>query len=389
MGAGIAAISTMKAKTAVRIKEVDAKGVGRGFDYVHTLLEKDRKRKIRSAHDVNRMMNMLTGCTDLSGFKSLDMVIEAVFEDLELKQKLLREVEAATSTDTIFASNTSSLPITDIAKASTHPETVIGMHYFSPVEKMPLLEIITTPDTADWVTATCVEFGKKQGKTVIVVRDGTGFYTSRVLAPYMNEAAWALSEGVSIEKLDRALVDWGFPVGPITLLDEVGIDVGAKVAGIMEKAFGSRVKAPDSMDRLLDDDRKGRKNSRGFYSYQFGKKAGVDPSVYQTLGISVDKNAGGTDEELALRLVLQMVNEAAYCLEEGILHNARDGDVGAIFGLGFPPYTGGPFFWCDTVGVDTVVAQLEAHAEKFGARFKPAQILVDYAKQGKKFRGDL
>jgi 3-hydroxyacyl-CoA dehydrogenase/enoyl-CoA hydratase/3-hydroxybutyryl-CoA epimerase len=389
MGAGIAAISTMKAKTPVRIKEVDAKGVGRGFDYVHKLLAKDQKRKIRTGHEVKRIMNMVTGCTDLSGFKSLDLVIEAVFEDLELKQNLLREVEAATSTDTIFASNTSSLPIADIAKASTHPETVIGMHYFSPVEKMPLLEIITTPETADWVTASCVAFGKKQGKTVIVVRDGTGFYTSRVLAPYMNEAAWALNEGVSIEKLDRALVNWGFPVGPITLLDEVGIDVGNKVAGIMEKAFGDRVKAPGSMTKLLDDDRKGRKNSRGFYTYQFGKKAGVDPSVYKTLGITVDDKAGGTEEELALRLVLQMVNEAAYCLEEGILHNPRDGDVGAIFGLGFPPYTGGPFFWCDTVGVDNVVKHLEEHAEKYGPRFKPAQILIDYAKQGKKFRGDV
>ena len=222
-----------------------------------------------------------------------------------------------------------------------------------------------------------------------MVNDCAGFYTTRVLAPYMNEAAWALSEGVSIEKLDRALVDWGFPVGPITLLDEVGIDVGAKVAGIMEKAFGERVKSPDSMTKLLDDDRKGRKNSRGFYTYQFGKKAGIDASVYKTLGITVDPKAGGTDEELALRLVLQMVNEAAYCLEEGILHSARDGDVGAIFGLGFPPYTGGPFFWCDTVGADEVVEQLETLSAKYGTRFKPAQILVDYAKSGKKFRDDV
>lgn len=389
MGAGIAAISATKAKTPVRIKEVDAQGVGRGFDYVHTLLEKDRKRKIRSGHDVKRIMNMVTGCTDLSGFRSLDLVIEAVFEDLGLKQKLLREVEAATRTDTIFASNTSSLPITEIAKASTHPETVIGMHYFSPVEKMPLLEIITTPHTADWVTATCVDFGKRQGKTVIVVRDGTGFYTSRILAPYMNEAAWALNEGIPVETLDSALVDFGFPVGPITLLDEVGIDVGAKVAGIMEEAFGARVKVPESMARLLDDDRKGRKNGRGFYSYQFGKKAGVDPTVYQTLGIQPNKSAAGTDDELAMRLVLQMVNEAAYCLQEGILLSPRDGDVGAIFGLGFPPYTGGPFFWCDTVGVDTIVAKLNALADIHGERFKPAQILVDYATQGKKFRVDV
>ncbi|MEC9465361.1 MAG: fatty acid oxidation complex subunit alpha FadJ [Myxococcota bacterium] len=385
MGAGIASISVMKADTPVRIKEVDDQGLGRGYDYVRKLIDKDVKRKIKSKHDALRLGNMVTGCTDLSGFKGVDLVIEAVFEDLELKRQLLRDVEAATRPESIFASNTSSLPIGDIAEASRHPETVIGMHYFSPVEKMPLLEIITTDKTADWVTATCVEYGKAQGKIVIVVQDGTGFYTSRILAPYMNEAAWAISEGVRVEELDQALVNWGFPVGPMTLLDEVGIDVGAKVAGIMEKAFGERVKAPEAMDRLGADNRLGRKNGRGFYRYEQGRKGGVDESVYGVLGVQPSK-AVCSAVELQERLTLQMVNEAALCLEEGILRSPRDGDIGAIFGLGFPPYTGGPFTYCDTVGVDTIVSKLKAHADRFGSRFEPAQILVDHANANKRFR---
>ena len=385
MGAGIASISIMKAQVPVRIKEVDDKGLGRGYNYVRKLIEKDVKRKIRTKHDALRLGNMVTGCTDLSGFKGVDLVIEAVFEDLDLKQRLLREVEAATRPDSIFASNTSALPIREIAEASKHPETVIGMHYFSPVEKMPLLEIITTEKTADWVTATCVEYGKAQGKIVIVVQDGTGFYTSRILAPYMNEAAWAIAEGARVEELDHALVNWGFPVGPMTLLDEVGIDVGAKVAGIMEKAFGDRVTAPGSMHSLGADNRLGRKNGKGFYRYDDGRKGAVDETVYGVLGVEPGKGKF-SEVELQERLTLQMINEAALCLQEGILRSARDGDIGAIFGLGFPPYTGGPFTYCDTIGADTVVSKLRAHSDRYGKRFEPAQILVDYAKADKKFR---
>jgi 3-hydroxyacyl-CoA dehydrogenase / enoyl-CoA hydratase / 3-hydroxybutyryl-CoA epimerase len=385
MGGGIAAVSSMKAGTPVRIKEVDDAGVARGLAYVNKLLFGEVKRRRRSRQDAAKVMHLVTGTTDYSGFKAVDIVIEAVFEDLELKRKVLQATEEASREDTIFASNTSSLPIGDIAAASKHPETVIGMHYFSPVEKMPLLEIIVTDQTADWVTATCVEYGKRQGKTVIVVRDGTGFYTSRILGPYMNEAAWLLAEGAAIEDLDEALMDWGFPVGPIVLLDEVGIDVGQKVAGIMEKAFGERIKAPSTMDALIQDDRKGRKNGRGFYKYENGKKAGVDHSVYEVLGQTADRKSF-PKEEIQQRLGLAMINEAALCLQEGILRSARDGDIGAIFGLGFPPFTGGPFMYVDRVGASEIVRRLERFAERYGKRFEPAEILRQHARDGKRFR---
>jgi 3-hydroxyacyl-CoA dehydrogenase/enoyl-CoA hydratase/3-hydroxybutyryl-CoA epimerase len=258
------------------------------------------------------------------------------------------------------------------------------MHYFSPVHKMPLLEIITHPGTADWVTATCVEVGKRQGKTVIVVNDGVGFYTSRILAPYMNESAFLLAEGADIAELDRALTDFGFPVGPITLLDEVGIDVAAKVARIMHTAYGDRMLAPGTTDALVGDGRLGRKAKKGFYTYAEGKKKEVDESVYALMPHGKDRKRFDR-AEMAERCSLQMVNEAIRCLGEGILRSPRDGDIGAIFGLGFPPFLGGPFRFAEAQGLTRILQRLEHYQERHGARFAPAPLLIERVKSGKRF----
>jgi 3-hydroxyacyl-CoA dehydrogenase/enoyl-CoA hydratase/3-hydroxybutyryl-CoA epimerase len=220
---------------------------------------------------------------------------------------------------------------------------------------------------------------------VIVVNDGTGFYTSRILGPYSNEAAFLLEEGASVQAIDMAMEDWGFAVGPLLLADEVGIDVGAHVAIIMQDAFGDRMKGPDMMKGLIEDDRKGRKNGRGFYIYDDGKRAGVDPTVYDALGVG--PRVPVSKKDVTERLTLAFINEAALCLQEGILRSARDGDVGAVFGLGYPPFRGGPFFTVDQMGADVVVAKLEALEARFGDRFTPAQILRDHAESGEKFRG--
>jgi 3-hydroxyacyl-CoA dehydrogenase/enoyl-CoA hydratase/3-hydroxybutyryl-CoA epimerase len=294
-------------------------------------------------------------------------------------------VEAAVPADAIFASNTSSIPIGQIAKGAAHPERVVGMHYFSPVHKMPLLEVIVTDDTAPWVVATCVAFGKRQGKTVIVVRDGVGFYTSRVLAPYLNEAAFLLTEGAGIRQIDRALENFGFPVGPLRLLDEVGIDVGYKVGNIMSEAFGERMALPEGMKSVYADERHGRKNERGFYRYD-GKEKGdrpADDAVYAVLGTKGDVEK--TEDEIAQRCVLQMVNEAAHCLGEGILKRPRDGDIGAIFGLGFPPFLGGPFRYIDSIGVREMTRRLHRYERQFGPRFRPAPRLVEMAERDERF----
>ena len=385
MGGGIAAVSTLKAKDITRIKEVDADGVARGLSYVGKVVARQAKRRRMSPFDVDRIMNRVSGSATWDGFANTDIVIEAVFEDLDLKQSIVKDVESAMSEDTIFASNTSSLPISAIAEASSRPETVVGMHYVSPVEKMPLLEVITTDKTADWVTATAVQVGKDQGKTVIVVNDGTGFYTTRILVPYLNEAAFLLQEGASVEAIDQAIEKWGFPVGPLLLTDEVGIDVGAHIAVIHEDAYGDRMAGPPMMAGLIEDDRKGRKNGRGFYSYDGDERGDVDETVYEALGLSKERDTFPRTE-IQDRIILAFINEAARCLEEGILRSARDGDIGAVFGLGYPPFRGGPFWTVDTMGADVVVAKLEELTEKHGPRFTPAQILRDHAESGKKFR---
>jgi 3-hydroxyacyl-CoA dehydrogenase/enoyl-CoA hydratase/3-hydroxybutyryl-CoA epimerase len=387
MGGGIAFV-TANAGIAVRLKDRDSEGVLKGLAHVRSLVDGRVKRKKLSPGEGDRLMTYVTATTSYDGFRDADVVIEAVFEDLELKHRVLRETEAAAHVDTIFASNTSSLPITKIAEASARPHTVIGMHYFSPVEKMPLLEVIVTERTAPWVTATCVELGKRQGKTVIVVNDGVGFYTTRILAPFMNEAAHVLSEGVSIEAIDEALLDYGFPIGPIKLTDEVGIDVGEKVGRIMVAAFGDRLEAPQGLERLVASGRKGKKNGKGFYLYgdEKAKRREVDPSVYDVLGVEPTKKMDAF--EIAERCTLQMVNEAARCYGEGILRSARDGDIGAIFGLGFPPFRGGPFRLVDSMGADVVVRKLERFRDLYGKRFEPAPVLRELGRLGKGFYDD-
>ena len=267
MGAGIAYVSAAQAKIDARLKDRDEPALGKGLKYVREICDERVEARRLTPTERDLSMAHVTATADYAGFDAVDVVVEAVFEDLDLKRQVLAEVEAHTGKRTVFASNTSSLPIGKIAEGARRPEQVIGMHYFSPVHKMPLLEIIVTDQTLPWVTATCVELGKRQGKTVIVVRDGAGFYTSRILGPYLSEASFLLSEGVPIERIDDALVSWGFPVGPITLLDEVGIDVGFKVGHILHEAFGERMAPPPGVERLLTDQRLGKKNQRGFYGY--------------------------------------------------------------------------------------------------------------------------
>jgi 3-hydroxyacyl-CoA dehydrogenase/enoyl-CoA hydratase/3-hydroxybutyryl-CoA epimerase len=277
------------------------------------------------------------------------------------------------------------LPISQIAAAAARPENVIGLHYFSPVEKMPLVEVIAHEKTSPETIATTVAFARKQGKTPIVVKDGAGFYVNRILALYMNEAAQLLLEGQRIEHLDKSLVKFGFPVGPMTLLDEVGIDVGAKISPILEKELGERFQAPSAFAKLLNDDRKGRKNGKGFY--QYGSKAKkaklVDESIYGVLGVINASNKDG--KEISERCTIQMLNEAVRCLEEGIIACPRDGDIGAIFGIGFPPFLGGPFRYMDTLGAAHVVARLEHYQKLHGERFAPSERLKQMAQNGERF----
>jgi 3-hydroxyacyl-CoA dehydrogenase/enoyl-CoA hydratase/3-hydroxybutyryl-CoA epimerase len=384
MGSGIAYVTT-NAGIPVRIREKDDAAVARAFAAVAGIYDGRVKKRSMDRLEKLARMRLLTAGTGWEGMDRVDVLVEAVFEDLKLKQEMLRTFETLNQKG-IFATNTSSIPIGEIAAVSAHPETVLGMHYFSPVNKMPLLEVIVTPRTSDEVTGTAVALGKKQGKTVIVVNDGPGFYTSRVLAPYMNEAVMLLLEGASVEDIDGALTGFGFPVGPLTLLDEVGIDVGAKVAKVLHGAFGERMSVPEVMGNVIESGRLGRKNGKGFYTYGDPKKKAVDVTVYD--GLPGGRRRKKIDrEEIVERCVLQMVNEAILTLGEGILRSARDGDIGAVFGLGFPPFRGGPFRWIDAEGSARVLERMRGLEGRFGQRFRPAPMLVERGLSGRQFHG--
>jgi 3-hydroxyacyl-CoA dehydrogenase/enoyl-CoA hydratase/3-hydroxybutyryl-CoA epimerase len=383
MGGGIAYV-TVAAGLSVRLREKDAAACGRAQASVGTILDERVKR--RSIDRLERLATarLLTTTTGWEGLGAVDVLVEAVFEDLALKRELLAAFEAVNPRG-IFATNTSSIPIADIARGARRPEAVIGMHYFSPVNKMPLLEIIPSAATAPEVIATAVALGKRQGKTVIRVGDGPGFYVNRILGPYMAEAAWLLAEGAAIEDLDGALTGYGFPVGPIALLDEVGIDVGEKVGRILHAGFGDRMKPPDALAAVVAAGRKGRKSGQGFYTYD-GKKKRVDETVYDLLP-GGRRRQRVARPEIAERLSLALCNEAARALGDGVVRSARDGDIGAVFGIGFPPFRGGPFRALDAMGAKAAVDALSRLRDRHGARFEPAPLLVEQARGGGKFHG--
>jgi len=385
MGSDIASVSLPL--VPVTLRDVSEEALSRGARHVYEGLSRRVKSRAITRFERDRLMARLRPTLAEDGLARADLVIEAVFEDLDLKHRVLAEAEERISPEAVFASNTSALPIADIASAAKHPERVLGMHYFSPVPKMPLLELVVAERTAPWAVATARDFAVRQGKTVVVVKDGPGFYTTRILSPYLNEAMILLAEGARIEEVDRALKDFGYPVGPITLLDEVGIDVGAHVVNEFGQLYTHRgLGASDALPRLFEAGYSGRKNRKGFYEYSGKRRKGPKPvnrAVYAFFGGAERKPF--PRKEIAERMAFLMINEAVYCLQEGILSCPRDGDVGAILGLGFPPFRGGPFRYLDTLGARSAADALNRLAERHGERFKPAPLLEEAAGAGRGF----
>lgn len=386
MGAGIAGTAVAQAGIEVRMRDADLARVGKGLKASIGILDGRLKRRRITRQEYQRLSALLSGTVDFSGFPRTDLVIEAVFEDLTVKRTVVAELEATIGKQAIIATNTSTIPITDIATGAHHPGRVLGMHFFSPVDRMPLLEIIPGAATEPDAIATAVQFGRRMGKTVIVVADRPGFWVNRILSPYLNEAGHLLMEGTPIEAIDRTMTKFGFPVGPIALLDEVGLDVAAKGGGVMHQAFGERLTPADAIGRMLADNRLGRKSGRGFYRYEGGKKAGVDHQVYRLLSITPSDRV--SPQTIEQRLVYAMLNEAAMAASEGVVRSPRDGDIGAIFGIGFPPFRGGPLRMIDDLGAAQVVSTLRALAAELGPRFAPTGSLVAMAEQGGKFYDD-
>ena len=385
MGAGIAEVSATKGVN-VLLKDIKQEVIDGAYKQIWASINKRLRRKSISKIQAEQQISNVTGDLTYSNFNTADVVIEAVLEEMSLKKRIIEDIEKNCDKDVIIATNTSSLSVTEMASHAKKPKNVIGMHYFSPVPKMPLLEIVKTDKTAESVIATCYQLGVRQGKTCIVVKDGTGFYVNRILAPYSNECMLMIDEGLAIDTVDNSLVKKGFPVGPITVADQVGLDIVAHVTETSKSLFENRegVIISEAAVAMHKDGRKGKKNGKGFYTYdEKGKRKGVDSTAYKYFKGNGDQEL--PIEEIQDRAVMLLYKEAINCLEEGIISSVKDGDIGAVFGMGFMPFTGGPFRAMDTMGIQNVVNRMYDLHSKYGVRFMPPNLLVQMAEKGEIF----
>lgn len=383
MGGGIAQIIADKTDANIRMRDINWQALAGGMKAAARVWKRKVDARRMKRGEMERKLARISTTTTWEGFQRADAVVEAVVENLNIKRQVLAEFEGLAKEDAIFASNTSTIPITDIAAQAKRPENVVGMHFFNPVDRMPLVEVIRGEKTSDTAAATIANFARKLGKTVVYCNDGPGFVVNRILGPYMNESGFILEEGNTIESIDKAMLDFGMPMGPMALLDEVGIDVASKVAHILGGAFGERMQASGVVDKLFADGRHGKKNGKGLYLYENGKRKNPDPTVYKVLAI---KNTHPADAKAVVeRMVLAMINEAALILDERIVATAGELDLAMIMGTGFPPFRGGLLRYADSLGVPYVVARLEELASRFGRRFDPTAPLRRLAERGGKF----
>ncbi len=381
MGGGIAQLVADKAGLPIRVKDIQAAALATALGHAAGLFERRVRRRRLKPAEKRRKMALLQPTLEDAGLESCDFVIEAVVENLAVKQKVFADLARRVPERTILASNTSSLSIDAIGQLAAGRERVVGMHFFNPVDRMPLVEVVVGRQTGRETAAAVAAFARRLGKTPVVVRDGPGFLVNRLLAFYSAEAMWLLDEGLRVEDVDRAMLDFGMPMGPLRLADEVGLDVSAKVGQILHGAFGDRLPFPAWIDRLAGTGRLGVKSGLGIYRYDGRRERGPDPGIYSLLGLSPRRTAPDL-AALAERMVLPMVNEAARCLEEGVVGSPGELDLAMVFGTGFPPFHGGLCRWADGQGLAVLAARLESLAGSVGPRFAPSEALLRFAEQG-------
>jgi 3-hydroxyacyl-CoA dehydrogenase len=365
MGAGIAQVVTYAGIPCV-LRDTTKELVDRGLATIRGIYGDRVKKGKMTPEQLEQKMMLVSGSTDLKDFGDVDLAIEAVFEDLEVKKQVFADLGRACPPSAILASNTSALPISAMGEASGRPDRVAGLHFFYPAPVMKLVEVIPTAKTSTETVDTLVSFCESIRKMAVRVKECAGFLVNRILMPYIGEAIWALEEGAgSMKQIDEAMVKFGMPMGPFLLADTLGIDVCFKVALILEKAYGTRAKAPATLKAVYDAKRYGRKSGAGFYSYSDQPEWSAAPAK------------GGF---VAERILYAMVNEAAFCVEDGVA-SASDVDLAMLAGTGFPPMTGGLLHWADQVGLDAVLARLKEW-EKGAPRFKACALLETKVKAG-------
>lgn len=380
MGSGIV-FQFSKLDKLVRMKLRRYEQAGEAMQSVAKVYDGFLKRHRLSKDEIGMKLAHISYTTEFNGFAHCDLALEAIVENTEAKQELYAQLEEIMDEKAIIASNTSSLSIGMLSKKMKHPERFVGMHFFNPVPRMPLVEIIPGKMTSDKTIASVVALAKEAGKTPIVVGDCAGFLVNRILLPYINEAVRMFEEGADFERIDKLVLDFGMPMGPFVLADEVGLDVGYKVAKVLEDAYGERMKVSSILDRVYHQMQLlGKKGGKGFYVHSNKNRVAND-----AVKALVFSKRNFDEKEIIDRALLIMVNEAAMCLQEGIVDNAQYLDMAMIMGTGFPPYRGGLLKYADSLGIESIVITLQSLAKNHGLRFEPAKLLLDMAKNGKTF----
>ncbi len=381
MGAGIAQWSSARGQD-VLLKDIAPEALAKGLGTIAKTYHDATTRRIFTRREAQAGQDRIFATTEPVPLNRIDIVIEAAVENMEIKKKLFSELAGSVRDDTLLATNTSALSITRNAEGIPHPERVVGIHYFNPVHRMQLVEVVVGENTSPEVVDRAVRFVQKLGKLPVVVKDSPGFLVNRILMPYLAEAGCLFEAGASPEELDKAMLDFGMPMGPIRLTDEVGVDVCAHVARHQAEQFGDRMPMPAVLDRMIEAGLLGRKSGSGFYTYR-GKKTQVNAAVRPF--VSSSSKVGMDRRELAERMSLLMVNEAARCVEEELVAGPEDVDFGMIFGAGFAPFRGGPLRYADTRGIVSVVDALQARARAGEAHFTPCDLLLRMASDRKQF----
>jgi 3-hydroxyacyl-CoA dehydrogenase/enoyl-CoA hydratase/3-hydroxybutyryl-CoA epimerase len=383
MGAGIAQWVSARG-CPVRLKDVNPDALARGLHHIEKLYADAVKHRVFTPSEATAGFDRITPVHTNVSLKGVDLVIEAAVEKLDLKQQVFRDLESQVGHNTVLATNTSALSIDDIASVLTWPERVVGLHFFNPVHRMQLVEIVRGPRTSHQAIDTALQFAKALGKLPVIAKDSPGFIVNRILLPYLVEAVNLFSEGMPIESVDKLMLDFGMPMGPLRLCDEVGLDIAQHVAKDLERRLPLPVPVYDTLEKMIAQGWLGKKSGRGFYRYGAKKETpNPDAKSFQTVGLARTSMAVAPVD----RMVLIMINEAARLLDEGVVEAPEDIDFAMIMGTGWAPFRGGPLRHADALGLGEVVTRLEALARDIAPHFFPGERLRAMASEGKPFYG--